>query len=160
MPETLTPQESPKYLLSAFSVDYFLLENFKVLAKAHNLGQDPVEVTFDVKTKVSFFDQLKIIQSSIYVTTSLVKEKKTICKLAEAEISFDFTIENYDFFRDGDKYQYPEQFLKHLNNVAISTSRGLLFAKFSCTSLQGVIMPLIFTDPLAPITTIEPTTQS
>ncbi len=154
MAETLV-QSSPKYLLTAFGFDYFVLENFKRIVKEHNLGQDPLEVAFDIKSRISFFDQHKIIQSIVYVVTSIVKDQKPICKISEAEISFDFAIENYDYFKEGDTYKYQEQFLKHLNNLAISTGRGLIFSKFSATPLQGVIMPLLFSDPNSPVDVIK-----
>ncbi len=132
----------PKFRLSVYSFDYFILHNHKTLEREHGLKlvkSENVPINFRVHTLVGYSDQEKLIQIQVKIIIQTTQQEKTH-ELAEMQIAFDFSIDNYESFNNN----FPERFLRLLVTTAIATSRGLLGAKLSNTYLQNLIMPMIY----------------
>jgi len=136
----------PIFQLKIFHIDFFQINNPKLLEVEHKvklINVNDLSIVFNTKSNVRFFDNEKVLQCNLKVNVD-TNVKEPAINLATIEVSFDFQIQNYLDFKDGNNRLFPADFLAHLSNISMSTTRGLLASKFSSTYLQNLIMPIVW----------------
>jgi len=142
--------EVPKFHLIAYSFESFTFRNVKELERNHDvklIKSTDVPLNFFVNTTYTFIDKEKLIQCQVKFIIDY-KSKTLEFNLAEFQIAFDFRIDDYDSYKKENKYTFSNHFLAKINEISISTSRGLLSSKFSNTYLQNLFVPVLV--PAAP----------
>ncbi len=74
----------------------------------------------------------------------LHEDKKTL--LGTIKVGSIFSLEDFDdvaIQNDDSTISFPEKLIENLNNIAISTSRGVMFTCFRGTVLHRAVLPLI-----------------
>lgn len=136
----------PAFQLKVFHIDFFQINNPKQLEAEHAvklINVNNLPIVFNTNANVKFFDKEKVLQCNLRVAVDTNVKDPSI-NLAIIEVSFDFEIQNYLDFKEGNNSRFPSDFLVHLSNISMSTTRGLLASKFSTTYLQNLIMPIVW----------------
>lgn len=140
------PIVRPIFQLKVFHIDFFQINNPKLLEIEHAvklINVNDLPIIFNTNANVRFFDNEKVLQCNLKVNVD-TNVKGPPINLATIEVSFDFEIQNHMDFKDGNVTLFPSDFLAHLSNISMSTTRGLLASKFSTTYLQNLIMPIVW----------------
>ena len=90
-------------------------------------------------------------KDQINVTTKItifkLKKDKKKKNIAELKTRFTYNVVGLSSFpseeSDINEVRIPKQLIDTLNNISISTTRGILFTKFQGTKIQNIILPLI-----------------
>lgn len=88
----------------------------------------------------------------VFVTVIIKNEEETIV-LGSIEVSYTFNIINFDevIKVENENAIMDNRVLHTLNSVAVSTTRGIAFAKFQDTALYNAIMPVYDLSKLMPL---------
>lgn len=135
---------APIYKLKGYSIDFILMHNPKKIEhdlKIKLLNVQDLQINFNVNANVAFAKKEKLIQCILFINVDTNFEPKT--NLVQTQIAYDFIVDNFDTFVENNNISFPDDFLRHITNISISTSRGLMASKFSGTYLQGLLMPIM-----------------
>ena len=80
------------------------------------------------------------------ITTITIIYEENSSKLGSIKTSCIFNIDNIKEFtsvKEEKLINFPDSFINSLNSISISTTRGVMYSKFSGTFLQSAILPLI-----------------
>lgn len=138
-------KEKVGYSLTSFAVlEYFskLNENYKA---ADN-------VAFNVSMNYFIANDLSniLVRATLKMFLRLDDPLAEAPVLAQLGVQTIFNTTNLDHYLENGEVMPPKDFLEHIINVVISTSRGIFLAKNFGTGYANIVMPLIDTDLLIP----------
>lgn len=84
---------------------------------------------------------------TIHVLVTIYKEKKVT--VARLKVRYVFNIQFNETLNDKNEILLPEKLLNNFNNIAVSTTRGILFTKFQATNIDNFIIPLVKIDKVS-----------
>lgn len=129
-----------EYGIKNIFVDEYNLTSFR------SIGQNE-ELDFKISNKLQIYedDKFVIVETEVIINTRA--DKIEICKLVTL---IKFFVNNIEVLKDKKtkEIELPKEFAQSLNSVAISTSRGILFAYNQGTYLDKIIMPLVDTSSI------------
>jgi hypothetical protein len=134
-----------KFRLHAMSLDYLLIKDVKEINKQidKDLRLENFEIAIETGGQDSFFWDKNIVQNNLTIKFSYDHEEKLIL-LAESKTSFDFIFENLQSYKVGkSSNNLPTNLLVAFRSISYSTTRGILYSKFSDTYLNRFFLPLI-----------------
>ena len=86
---------------------------------------------------------------TIVITVSTdVKVEDQIIMTIKVSSFFEISPESWEGLKQDGFVVVPKDFLYHIGGLAVSTTRGILFAKTEGTDLNSYIMPIIYMDQL------------
>ncbi len=93
----------------------------------------------NIEQRINDEEQMVAVVTSI----ELIHEADKQCH-ASIKTSCIFRIENFQDFMTKDKVvEFPEPFIITLNSISLSTTRGIMFSRFSGTFMQDVLLPVV-----------------
>ncbi len=123
----------------------FQLKNLEIVESALNppnpnlSNNKPEAIQFSVYIEHRFNIEKKLVIVVIFI--KLLEDQYELGSIKTSSI---FEIQDFDkFITEKNVPELPTQAIINLNNIAISTTRGILFAYFRGTRLQNAILPII-----------------
>jgi hypothetical protein len=112
-----------------------------------NLGRNP-NLNFDIHLDHAVMQENQLFIAGTTITT-YAQNKEHVLAVYKANCVF--RIENMGQFKSAEQnsISLPEDLMKVINSISISTTRGLMFGAFAGTYLQKVVLPVIDTDAFA-----------
>lgn len=105
------------------------------------------QLVFDLRVEMRINADLKLVIP--YVTVSIKTEQEKV-ELASMGVSCLFEIEDFEkhIIKNAEGlFIIPESFEFLIRPIAISTTRGVMFAEFRGTYLNNAILPIVNTNP-------------
>lgn len=125
-----------KFKYAAIKIDQFATFNYPGLSLAANFS-----ISGEVQTGNNYEAKsiMVTVSSNYKVGDNLV---------ATIRVTSVFTIENesWENMKNGGFIVVPKEFLYHIGGLAVSTTRGILFAKTEGTDLNRFILPILHMD--------------
>lgn len=90
----------------------------------------------------------KKYSSLIAVVVTIFEEPEKKTKLAKIGVQYSFEIITDSITQKKDNYYIPKVFYYGPTNIAIGTTRGIMFSKFYGTYLELIYLPLFFPDKI------------
>ena len=84
----------------------------------------------------------------IITVSSDVKLEEKLLMTIKVSSFFEISPSSWDGMKQDGFVVIPKDFLCHIGGLAVSTTRGILFAKTEGTGLNSYIMPLVYLDQL------------
>ena len=86
----------------------------------------------------------------VFVITSInILDKDKTTQVGYLETSCIFHVENFKEFQgDDNQMKFPDSFISEINAMAISTTRGIMFAEFKGTFLHKAVLPVFQNEQL------------
>jgi hypothetical protein len=109
--------------------------------------QDTFEIEFNVKMLFGVSADLDVIMIRPNISGFANDTKEVVFNLIS---EFAFNVEQLDAYKDGDLVTPPPEFMALLINIALGTSRGILYAKNFGSVYSEVIMPVMDVKELIP----------
>ena len=101
---------------------------------------------FDMKLQHRVSDENKMV---FVITNVTVKSQDQQVEMATLQTSCIFAVENFELLKgEGDKIQFPPEFLDEINAMAISTTRGIMYSQFRGTFLHKAVLPVFKAESL------------
>lgn len=84
---------------------------------------------------------------TIGITVSAdVKVEEQIVMTVKVSSFFELSPESWEELKQDGFVVIPKDFLYHIGGLAVSTTRGILFAKTEATDLNSYVMPIVYMD--------------
>jgi hypothetical protein len=124
----------------------FQLTNIEILESEIKAPKEPLAnntiFSFDIALEQRFNVEKELIFVICDITTFPQGNQEQ--KLGKYRSSCIFKVHNLSkYIAENKKINLSEDFIVTLNSVSLSTTRGLMFALFKGTFLQGAILPLL-----------------
>lgn len=125
----------------------FKLENIKIFKMEFNSLSDPPEeeslfnFTLNIESKIDNEKEKCLLQNSVQVLNS---DKSIV--YGSISVGYIFDISNIKKNQGQKKFEsegLPEETLNRINDVVISTTRGIMYNSFKGTFLDAAILPII-----------------
>lgn len=101
---------------------------------------------FDLKLQHRVSDENKLV---FVITNVTVKSQDQKVEMATLQTSCIFAVENFENLKgEGNKIQFPQEFLDEINALAISTTRGVMYSHFKGTFLHKAVLPVFKAESL------------
>ncbi len=125
----------------------YSLKGFELLDVMIVYPENPLPQNSKFKFTVNLEHRTNLEKKLVFVITTItiIYEEKS-SKLGSIKTSCIFNIDNIEEFTSVKKEKlidFPDAFINSLNSISISTTRGVMYSKFSGTFLQSAILPLI-----------------
>ncbi len=106
--------------------------------------------TINVEQKVDVKKKCVIVFIEILVAVEVV-EKESM-QVGSVKLSYIYEVDNLESFINTKTglVKFPDEFNTTLNDISISTSRGVLFSLFKGTFLHNAILPLVNPKDIVP----------
>ena len=121
------------------------LRNLEIIESAINAPKPgspkPDQIQFDLNIKHRFIIQKQLVAVQIDIQMA----DKDRYQLGSIKTACIFEIEDFNKYLNAEKTELklPDDIILMLNNISISTSRGIMFTHFRGTHLHNAILPLI-----------------
>lgn len=124
------------------SIEYWLNE-IKILTFELSESEDEFLDNQELKMNLSLDGDYNKEEKKVTILVLVTIYKENKIDVAKLKVRYVFKINYNESLNDNNEVLLPENLLNTFNNVAVSTTRGILFTKFQATNIDNFILPLI-----------------
>lgn len=124
-----------------FKFSHIKLDQFATFNGATN--QHPIAFQTSGEIQTGFNYEARTI---IITVLSNVKVDDQLLTTIKVSSFFEISSNSWDDLKQDGFVVIPQEFLYHIGGLAVSTTRGILFAKTEGTDLNSYILPIIYMD--------------
>jgi hypothetical protein len=124
-----------------YSLKDIQIKNFTLLDIEHlEIKEDNFVIDINLSGKIN--EENNVAQVVVGINIS-IKLNGDLEKIGGLKIEYYFQLTGVENLKEDGNTYLPKNLINTFNAISISTSRGILFAKFQGTKIQKIILPLI-----------------